>query len=256
MTSRTTSGLFRHIEDLQGDQPWGSFLDAGTGLHSMGWISQLSTERWTAVTGAPGDAERVRAAMQGIQRADDKIILGNWASADLLKGEAYDTVLADYLLGAVEGFAPYFQAYLLPRLRPVTRKVLYLTGVEPYVPSNRPESKAGRLVWEIGRFRDACLLLTGEMPYREYPSAWVSDQLKRARFEVRSVKRIEVRYKESFVTSQTNLDLLPLDQLPDRALADALKVRGEKLRDEALELIHTDGALVHGHKYVIAAQPV
>ena len=94
------------------------------------------------------------------------------------------------------------------------------------------------------------------MPYREYPSAWVSDQLKRARFEVRSVKRIEVRYQESFVTSQTNLDLLPLDQLPDRALADALKVRGEKLRDEALELIRTDGALVHGHKYVIAAQPV
>ncbi|MEM6556472.1 MAG: class I SAM-dependent methyltransferase, partial [Pseudomonadota bacterium] len=47
VTSKRPSGLFRHIEDLQGDQPWGTFLDAGTGLHSMGWISQLSTERWT-----------------------------------------------------------------------------------------------------------------------------------------------------------------------------------------------------------------
>ncbi|MEO1187941.1 MAG: class I SAM-dependent methyltransferase, partial [Pseudomonadota bacterium] len=165
MTANKVSGLFRHIETLQGDRPWGTFLDAGTGLHSIGWISQLSTDRWTAVTGAPGDAERVRVAVKDVQRKDDKIVLGNWASADLLKGETYDTVLADFLIGAVEGFAPYFQAYVLARLRPLTKNVLYITGVEPYVPANRPETRAGNLVWDIGRFRDACLLLTGEMPY-------------------------------------------------------------------------------------------
>ncbi|MEL7540793.1 MAG: class I SAM-dependent methyltransferase [Pseudomonadota bacterium] len=256
MTTQKVSGLFRHIETLQGDQPWGAFLDAGTGLHSMRWISQLSTDRWTAVTGAPGDAERVRVAMKDVQRKDDKIVLGNWASGELLKGEAYDTVLADFLLGAVEGFAPYFQAYLLPRLRPLTKTTLYLTGVEPYVPANRPDSPAGRLVWEIGRFRDACLLMTGEMPYREYPSAWVRDQLSRAGFKVKSVDRFEVRYKDSFVMSQTNLDRLPLEQLPDRDLAQALKTRSEKLQDEALSLIEAEGALVHGHNYVIAAEPV
>ncbi|MEO1189777.1 MAG: class I SAM-dependent methyltransferase, partial [Pseudomonadota bacterium] len=90
---------------------------------------------------------------------------------------------------------------------------------------------------------------------REYPSAWVADQLKRSGYTVRTVERFDVRYGESFVTSQTNLARLPLDQLPDRDLAAALKARGEKLRADALELIRTEGALVHGHNYVIAAEP-
>jgi hypothetical protein len=104
----TASTLFRHIETLQGRRPWGSMLDAGTGSGSIRWIQSLATERWTAVTGAEGHARQVADQAAAQRRPGDRILLGNWADPALLAGEAYDTVLADYLLGAIDGFAPYF----------------------------------------------------------------------------------------------------------------------------------------------------
>ena len=35
----TTDALFKHIELLQGNQPWGRFLDAGTGEASLRFVS-------------------------------------------------------------------------------------------------------------------------------------------------------------------------------------------------------------------------
>lgn len=256
MPSYKASRLFQHIQTEQGDRPWGSFLDAGSGLHSIKWVTQLGTERWTAVTGAPQDAQNIRAATAERIRDQDQILLGNWAKSDLLKGEVFDTVLADYLLGAVEGFAPYFQPYLFARLRAVTGKVLYITSPEPYVPADKPTTAAGRLVWHIGRFRDACLLLSGELPYREYPSAWVLDQLKRSGFKPRSIKRFETRYKARFVNTQINLSLEALRRVSDQNTVAALSAKGEALRAEALAMIATDGWLAHGHDYVIVADPV
>ena len=255
VTTYKPSALFTYIERLQAERPWGTFLDAGTGINSIQWLSGLETERWTAVTGAAGDAERVRSATDATRRPQDQILLGNWAKADLLKGEVFDTVLADYLLGAVEGFAPYFQPYLFARPRPLTGRVLYITAPEPYVPSDKPKTPAGRLVWEIGRFRDACLMLSGGMPYREYPSGWVIDQLKRAGFAPRAMERFEIKHGERFVNSQIDLCAPGLSQLTDHGLANALRARGEALRAEALDIIAGAGALAHGHDYVIAAEP-
>ncbi len=256
MAERPKSKLFRYIEAQHGDRPWGRFLDAGTGMSSMGWVASLKTDEWTAVTGAPGDAKQVEAAMQSNKRPQDKIVFGNWASADLLKGELFDTVLADYLLGAVDAFAPYFQPYMFARLRPLTAEVLYMTGLEPYVPSDPPQTQAGQLLWHIGRFRDACLLLAGDLPYREYPSAWAVDQLKRARFAVQDVKRFPIGYKSTFVNSQIDICLPRLEVLADQNLAQALRSRGEALREAALEHIHQEGELKHGQNYVITATPI
>jgi len=250
------SRFFQHIESEQEQRPWGTFLDAGTGLHSIEWVTHLNTESWTAVTGAPRDADKVREATDAVRRPQDRIILGNWAKADLLKGEAFDTVLADYLLGAVEGFAPYFQPYLFARLRPLTRKTLYLTGAEPYVPANEPSTAAGILVWKIGRFRDACLLLSGELPYREYPSAWVMDQLKRSGFQPRAIKHFETRHKQKFVNSQIDLSVQALNRVNDRSVAQALSEYGEVLRAEALQVNVSEAGLAHGSDYVITAEPV
>ena len=61
---KSGSRLFRYIEELQGDRPWGSFLDAGTGTNSGRWVASLPTERWTAVTGAQGHAIQVRDAVE------------------------------------------------------------------------------------------------------------------------------------------------------------------------------------------------
>lgn len=254
MTTRKHSALFRHIEAVHAGRPFGALLDAGTGVNSIRWIIDLETERWTAVTGSAQHAAQVRDVAGARMRAEDRILTGNWADPEFLEGETFDTVLADYLLGAVEGFAPYFQPYLFGRLRPLTRGTLYVTGLEPYVPA-RPQTKAGRIVWEIGRFRDACLLLSGDMPYREYPARWVADQLKRAGFTIGSVRHFSILYKERFVNTQIDMCAPRIAALPDRTLAAALTARGEALRSEALSVIAAEGALRHGRDYVIAAVP-
>lgn len=251
---RRPSALFRYIEALHGERPWGSVLDAGTGTNSLGWISSLRTERWTAVTGADGHAIQVRDAVEGVRRPQDRVILGNWADPALLAGERYDTVLADYLLGAVEGFAPYFQHSLFVRLRPLVGRRLYIVGLEPYV-NAAADTPAGALIREIGRFRDACLLLTGDRPYREYPAQWVVDHLEASGFEVIAAKRFPIRYKEPFVNSQIDMCGPRLARLANPALADALRTKGEALRAKAIEHITREGSLRHGHDYVIAAQP-
>jgi hypothetical protein len=254
-TPRKPSALFRYIETLQGEAPWGSILDAGTGTNSIGWISNLATERWTAVTGAEGHAVQVRDAVAASRRPQDRIVLGNWADPALLAGERYDTVLADYLIGAVDGFAPYFQHKMFIRLRPLVGRRLYIVGLEPYV-NVAADTPAGELVREIGRFRDSCLLLTGDRPYREYPAQWVVDHLEASGFEVTAARRFPIRYKERFVNSQIDMCAPRLAALADRALAGALTARGEELRARAIDHIRREGALRHGHDYVIAAEPV
>ena len=256
MKEHKHSALYRYIEDVHGKRPWGAFLDAGAGINSIRWVAGLSTKRWTAVTGSTSEADLVRKAVEAMKRPQDQIIQGNWVNDQLLEGETYDTVLTDYLLGALEGFAPYFQPYLFSRLRPLTRKMLYVTGLEPYVPISRPVTKAGSLVWEIGRFRDACVLLKGGTPYREYPSPWVVDHVKAAGFNVLDVKNFNIGYKESFVNAQINISLHGLDTLADHNLAQALDERGKALQAEAIEVISTEGALRYCRNYVITAEPI
>lgn len=255
MSKGKHSALYRYIERAQGDHAWGTMLDAGTGVNSLSWVTSLETDRWTAVTGSLSEANWVREAVKTNLRPDDQLLEGNWANPALLKGEVFDTVLADYLLGAIDGFAPYFQSYLFKRLRPLTGKRLYVTGLEPYVPTDRPNTKAGQLIWEIGRYRDACVLLSGSRPYREYPAQWAIDALSRSGFVVRSAKHFKISYKKRFVNAQIDLVLPGLEKLEDRALATALKARGEALRADALAMVETEGALRHCRNYVIVAEP-
>lgn len=250
----TANGPFRFIEDLQGDAPWGSFLDAGTGTHSIRWVASLATARWTAVTGAEGHAIQVRDAVAQLRRPQDRIVLGNWADDALLANERYDTVLADYLLGAIEGFAPYFQHRLFARLRRITGRRLYVVGVDPYV-GIETGSEDGRLIGEIGRFRDACLLHAGERPYREYPIQWVADHLQASGFRTIAARRFPIRYRARFVNSQIDMCKPRLASLADRALADALAARGERIRAAALDAVARGDGIAHGHDYVIVGEP-
>ncbi|MCW4460501.1 hypothetical protein OK349_02195 [Sphingomonas sp. BT-65] len=248
------SSLFAHIEDLQGDLPWGSLLDAGTGTHSVRWVSSIATDRWVAVTGATAHAVQVRDAVEAARRPQDRLIAANWADPELLKGERFDTVLADYLIGAVEGFAPYFQGAMFARLRALTARRFYLVGLEPYV-THDPATEAGRLVWEIGRFRDACLLLAGERPYREYPMGWVLDRMAEAGFKPIAARRFPIRYKARFVNSQIDMCAARIARLGDPALTSALTARGEELRARALAFAARKDGIRHGFDYVIAAEP-
>jgi hypothetical protein len=249
------AALFSHIEALQGEAPYGRMLDAGTGTRSMRWLMSLDTEAWTAVTADPAYEAQVRRLVGRRLRPQDRLLLGNWTDPDLLAGERFDTVLADYLLGAVEGFAPFFQTRLFERLRLLTAGRLYVIGMEPYV-VERPDDEGGALIWEIGRYRDACLTLAGELHYREYPLDWVSAQLQRSGFRPFGARRFPIRFKANFVNGQIDLCRPHLDRLADRSLAEALIAHGEALRSRALAHIESHGALSHGFAHVIAADPV
>ncbi|MCR5876250.1 class I SAM-dependent methyltransferase [Phenylobacterium sp. J426] len=230
--------------------PWGRVLDAGTGVNSATWLAGLPTESLTLVTGSERHARQVLERVK--LRPSDRLLVGNWADGGFLVGERFDTVVADYLVGAIEGFAPYFQEALFDRLAKLTAGRLYLVGLDPYV-VQEPEVESGRLVWEIGRYRDACLLLAGEQPYREYPAEWVVGQLQHAGFTVSEARRFPIRYKARFVNAQIDMALMRVARLPNTKLAASLVDHGEALRARALNLADAEDGLRHGFDYVIVA---
>ena len=247
--------LFDHVEALQGDIPWGRFLDAGTGVNSSLWSTDLTTEAWTGVTAAAGHADQVRASVGARFRTQDRLLLGNWTDETLLAGEVHDTVLADYLIGAVEGFAPYFQQLLLRRLRPLTGRRLYVVGLDPYVVGPADTDEA-RMVREIGRLRDAVLMLANETPYREYPAEWMLNALGGAGFRVLSARRFPNRYKAKWVNGQLDMTLRRLPFVVDQSLALRLRETVEEMRRRALALCDERCGLRHGADYVIACEPI
>jgi hypothetical protein len=246
--------LYERLTALHGHRPWGAVLDAGTGQSSMRWLLGLDTERWTAVTGSQAMAEKTRREIGDRAREHDRLVVGNWLDPGLLAGERYDTVVADYLLGAIEGFAPYWQDQLFTRLRPLVGGRLYVVGLEPYV-HGVPDEPEAFLINRIGRVRDACLLLAGDQPYREYPLDWTLRQLQLAGFRVVDAERIPIRYGPRFVHSQLDMCTQAMSKLEDRALAVALLADIEALRRPALALAGQQGGLRHGHDYIVVAEP-
>ncbi len=256
-TTPKVSSLFRYIEGLHDSRSWGGVLDAGTGVKSLEWISTLPTDRWTAVTASHGMADKSRTALGDLVRPQDRLLVGNWTNDSLLTGETFDTVLADYLIGAVEGFAPYWQDRVLERLRPLVASNgrLYIIGLEPYVQFT-PTAEAGEIIWEIGRLRDACLLLAGERPYREFPMEWMLRQLGRAGFRMVEARHFPIRYRARYVHSQLDMCVDRIKRFTSAELGSAMGHYVEDLRGRALAVHDRDGGLSHGSDYVIAAEPM
>uniref|UniRef100_A0A7S4AG17 Uncharacterized protein n=1 Tax=Pseudo-nitzschia australis TaxID=44445 RepID=A0A7S4AG17_9STRA len=221
--------LFGHIEKLQGNKPFGSLLDAGTGLHSLRWIATLGgdyahndegqeNKNMTDFTAVTAD-ESMRKNVQ--KEADElgishlgRVVIGNWfppdnddrqslASIDRQNSNTpideaddpdvttvgttttklYDTILADYLIGAMAGFPPgHFSQDLMieklaQRLKPGGR--LYIVGLEPIPDDYDPPSAPQNIICRVRQVRDACILLAGQRCYREYPKDWVEQQVAR-----------------------------------------------------------------------------
>lgn len=246
--------LYERVARLHGHRPWGSVLDAGTGPASMRWLQALDCDRWTAVTGAPQMLEKTRLAMELPPREQDALLVGNWMDPALLAGERFDVVLADYLLGAIEGFAPYWQDRLFARLRPLVARRLYVIGLQPYI-HGRPDDDAGRTINEIGRLRDACLLLSGDSPYREYPLDWTLRSLEAAGFRVVDAELVPITYGPRFIHSQLAMCSQATGKLADRRLAVELLRHVADLQARALALSQRLGGLRHGHDYVVVAEP-
>jgi hypothetical protein len=195
----TTDRLFRQIEihedsyhpPNESSQSWYRVLDAGTGDHSLSWLVTLPIEDIVAVT---GDSKRAAVMRVEFPQKHVKIVSGNWDDPFFLEGQVFDVVIADYLVGAIEGHAPYFQDQIFQRLfrhvAPGGR--LYVVGLQPITMSlEKTELLTSRdkLILEMQRVRDACILLAGHLPYREFPLDWIYRQMTMAGFEVRSQQK-------------------------------------------------------------------
>lgn len=245
--------LLRKIEELQGTTPWGRVLDAGTGPASLPWVASLPTEHWTAVSAQPGMLESARESLPARPRETDRLIQGNWADPSLLEGEHFDTVILDHFIGAVDAFAPYYQETLLHRLASHARGVMYVTGIEPYVP-DIVEQAVGSFVGDLGRLRDACMLLARERPYREYPAEWVAMHLQGVGFKVTDTTYLPMRYRDHFLSSQLGICEARVERFGDPDLAAAMSRRIAAMRARGEALIAEHDGLTYGRHYVIAAQ--
>jgi len=113
--------LFTTIEKWQGQQSWGRVLDAGTGAHSLKWLLTLSTDSVTAITADEAMKRIIESDSEIRLRSVDKVLVGNWMSDSFCTSLAtddgkFDTIIADYLIGAVDGFSPYCQEIVLEKL--------------------------------------------------------------------------------------------------------------------------------------------
>lgn len=248
-----TDTLFSQVAAWQEGAPWGRFLDAGTGEHSLRWLTSLKTERWTAITGDPTRAASLRERFGHQLRPQDQILAGNWLDPGLLEGQRFDVVLADYLMGAIDGFAPYFQDQLLGRLRPLVGQTLYLIGLEPF-PDAAPHA-GGRLILEIARLRDACILLAGHRCYREYPLTWMVRHLERAGFQVQRQRSVPILFGERYLRGQLGVCRRKLPLFQDRAVAREVERHIQDLERRALAHVARHGRIPFGEDYILQACP-
>jgi hypothetical protein len=242
MRSNTQDHLFQWIESTHQDS-FGDVLDAGTGASSLRWLVALATKSLTAVTAESWWLEELAKIAPSA-----KIILGQWTKPSLLAGESFDVVLADYLIGALDGHSPFFQYQIIPRLRPLVRPGghLYLVGMEP-----PPIDEDGELA-EIVRLRDACLLLGGRRCYREYPRSIVLKWLTDNNFEIVAERSWPNILGERYINKQLDVAKHCLAGFRQEHLRASMQTVIEDLRMRAL----ARGPKSFGADWTIAARRI
>jgi hypothetical protein len=233
--------LFAEVEVAEAAEakPWGKLLDAGTGDHSLDWICSLGDKvtDWVAITGDEARGAGMRSRYATRMREKDQIIAGNWKDPDLLKGQKFDVVLADYLIGAIEGFAPYYQEQTFERLKEhiTDDGRLYVIGLEPMPPSAHDSADEGlKILIEMSRCRDSCILLAGHQCYREFPHTWIHRQLEKNGFEIVKTSVLTNVYGIANIDRQLNVCRSKLRYFKDQALAKSMETYIDDIRARAL----------------------
>jgi len=259
--------IFDHIAALHHGKSLSSVLDAGTGTSSLKWVAlELKPKRWTAVTATQRALKEVQTSSKvtrGMREAD-QIVVGNWRNASLLEGEKYDLILADYLLGAVDGHAPYFQEELFGRLKkhltPGGR--MYVVGKDP--PASPPRFKfpgarsthiqhGVHQVEDVDHLLKACLHHASRAPYREYPLSWVLEHAEKAGLKVESKHAFPVVIGTKALHAQLDVCNTALNDIEGRHLHNGIKERISQLREriDANPMIKDNG-VCYGIDYVVA----
>ncbi|KAH9116905.1 hypothetical protein LEN26_007640 [Aphanomyces euteiches] len=257
----TSDRLFRSIEVKEEEHhasscisSWGRVLDAGTGDHSLNWLTSLPIDSLVAVT---GDKPRSLSLRKSFPQPNVEILAGNWNDPTFLEGQEFDVVIADYLVGAIEGHAPYFQDEIFPRLfkHVASGGRLYVVGLQPITMSLDPAKRKTtqeKLVLEMQLVRDACILLAGHRPYREFPLDWILRHLSHAGFNVVSHASFPNRYTTSMIKRQIAVGRNKLPLFLDKNVANSMEAYLSEL-DRQAEAATTEGPFEFGFDYVVAA---
>jgi len=258
--------LFEHIMALHDGLPAASALDAGTGVTSLGWISrELRPKRWSAVTANHKTANLVQnAKMRKRMREHDEVVVGNWQNDTLLQGQKYDLILADYLFGAIDGYAPYYQEQILPRLQrhmaPGGR--IYVVGKDPAPhPSRFPyQGKPAYHIFhgvhqveDVDRLLKACITHAADRTFREFPLSWVVAHAQKAGFKVEAQHAFPAVYGTQALHAQMDVCEHKLGKIEGRHLLNGIKERIAMLRKRIDEnvMIKNNG-VCYGVDYVVA----
>mmetsp|Transcript_14146 Transcript_14146/g.32535 ORF Transcript_14146/g.32535 Transcript_14146/m.32535 type:complete len:437 (+) Transcript_14146:134-1444(+) len=218
-------------------------------------IPRVTMLNFTAITASPfmrRDTLKTASRFGILSDPAKEILVGNWQDPGFLEGRKYDTILADYLLGAVDGFAPYFQDKMFGRLsqhlKPGGR--LYISGLNPI-----PEELdgPGDVFCRITKVRDACIKLAGDRTYREYPLEWVIRQLERAGLLIVDIRKYPIKHEAQHMIMQINVARSKLSRFPSRDLAATMAELLDSYEDEVWE-VTDDGPLTISFNYVIAAE--
>ena len=225
-------------------QPWGDVLDAGTGASSWEWLLKQHCQSRTGVTAEEPRAEALRKRPE--MGPHDEVLVGLWQDPRLLADRKFDVILADYLIGACDRYAPHFQEELLERLVTRCRGWIFLIGLEPLP---RPTNPGQQILFEVAQLRDAVQLLLGNRPHREIPQAWIERQLTRLGAQVAWSERYHNLYDEVWVEREVASLELNLQLLEDGGLAQVLKRRCHGLRRRAAE--HLRKAASYSFDYLL-----
>mmetsp|Transcript_3675 Transcript_3675/g.6979 ORF Transcript_3675/g.6979 Transcript_3675/m.6979 type:complete len:317 (-) Transcript_3675:5048-5998(-) len=265
-----------HIENNQRKlgKPYGDFLDAGTGIYSLRWIagllyrysdpkSPLAFRSFVAVTADANFQRDVQAKAEELEIQEwGSVRLGNWAvgyhgitgEEVVCENEMFDTILADYLVGAVDYFAPFYQDLLLERLARLLRPggVMYLTGLNPI-----PEKASGvaDTFCRVTKLRDACILLARSRPYREHPTDWVVRHLEKSGLDVLDVATFPRKYNYGKIKLQLDEARSTLQFMPDKEIKEAISKQIDNLDDECKKVCESipNGEFELGFDWVITA---
>jgi hypothetical protein len=255
--------LFGSIEKEQGNAPFGNFLDAGTGMHSLRWIATLGEERgmtkFTAITADKVMRTNVQneATALGVSHLGD-IVIGNWFGEGperLELNEKYDTILADYLIGAMDGFSPYKQDQMIGKLvsllKPGGR--LYIVGLQP-IPDSAPGE--ANIICKVRQVRDACILLAGHRCYREYPLDWIQRQVQgHPQLELIRSSTFPILYRHRTIVKQIQVARSKLPYFPSPELAEEMGKTLDDLEAKSKEATDKAGGKIRlGFDYIVTAR--
>ena len=268
---------------------FGRFLDAGTGSESLRWVASLfdksMIESYTAITADEMMHRRVQAQAHELGISNKgRIIIGNWidgvnkntgkinfssrrkkktGSNNVLlhqgeEAEQFDTILVDYLIGAMDKFSPYFQDVIFERLnahlRPGGR--LLILGMEP-ISDESDDKSIAKITTDIKHVRDACQLLAGERPYREFPLSWIERTLDKVD-GLTIVQRKIFPYKYTFekLAEQIDLGRRRVDKFSSEELKAVMTGLLDELEAKCLKITAglKDGTFTSGFNYVVVVE--